>query len=111
MRKIINTTMITLDVVMQAPSGSKEDTEEGFKYGGWQVGWGKEADDITNRIQAAPFGILLGRRTYDIFASCWPDHKDEPHWGKPFNDAKNMWFHKVIFHFHGIILSWLLEML
>src|SRR5258706_5677717 len=89
MRKIITTTMITLDGVMQAPGGSKEDTAEGFKYGGWQVGWDEEADNIMDtRIQAAPFDLLFGRRTYDIFAGYWPNHEDEPHWGKPYSKAK-----------------------
>jgi dihydrofolate reductase len=89
MRKIITTTMITLDGVMQAPSGSKEDSAEGFKYGGWQIGWDEEADDIMDRkVQAAPFDLLFGRRTYDVFAAYWPKHKDEPHWGKPFDRAK-----------------------
>src|SRR5258708_26525785 len=90
MRKIITTTMITLDGVMQAPGGSKEDTAEGFKYGGWQDGYGgQEADNIFDtKIQAAPFDLLLGRRTYDIFASYWPNHKAEPRWGKPFDKAK-----------------------
>lgn len=88
MRKIITTTMITLDGVMQAPGGSEEDRAEGFNYGGWQTGWGEEADYITDRIQAEPFDMLFGRRTYDIFASYWPQHKDEPHWGKLFDRAK-----------------------
>ncbi len=88
MRKIITTTMITLDGVMQAPGGSKEDAAEGFKYGGWMVGWDVEADKITDRIQAVPFDLLFGRRTYDIFADFWPKHKDEPHWGKPYDRAK-----------------------
>jgi len=89
MRKIITTTMITLDGVMQAPSGSKEDTAEGFKYGGWQVGWDEEADNIMDtKIQAAPFDLLFGRRTYDVFAAYWPKNKTEPHWGKPFDRAK-----------------------
>jgi dihydrofolate reductase len=88
MRKIITTTMITLDGVMQAPGTSKEDTAEGFKYGGWMVGWDVEADKITDRIQAVPFDLLFGRRTYDIFADFWPKHKDEPHWGKPYDRAK-----------------------
>ncbi|HSW97372.1 MAG TPA: dihydrofolate reductase family protein [Candidatus Saccharimonadales bacterium] len=89
MRKIITTTMITLDGVMQAPGGSKEDTAEGFKFGGWQSGYGnEEADNIYDtKIQATPFDLLLGRRTYDIFASYWPKHKDEPRWGKPFERA------------------------
>lgn len=89
MRKIITTTMMTLDGVMQAPGGSKEDTSEGFQYGGWQDGYGnEEADNIYDtKIQAAPFDLLLGRRTYDIFAGYWPDHKEEPRWGKPFDRA------------------------
>ncbi len=81
--------MITLDGVMQSPGESKEDASEGFKYGGWQVGWDKEADEIMDtKIQADPFDLLLGRRTYDIFADYWPNHTDEPHWGKPFDRAK-----------------------
>ncbi len=101
MRKIITTTMITLDGIMQAPSGSKEDTAEGFKYGGWQIGWDEEADKITDRIQAAPFDLLFGRRTYDIFASYWPHHTDEPHWGKPYNNAK-----KYVVSHKPFKLSW-----
>ncbi len=90
MRKIITTTMITLDGVMQAPGGSKEDTAEGFRYGGWQDGYGDEVADkiFDTKIHAAPFDLLLGRRTYDIFASYWPNHKDEKRWGKPFDRAK-----------------------
>lgn len=80
--------MLTLDGVMQAPSASKEDASEGFNYGGWQTQWDEEADKIMDsRVQADPFDLLLGRRTYEIFASYWPDHKDEPHWGKPFDSA------------------------
>lgn len=82
--------MITLDGVMQGPGGSKEDTAEGFKYGGWQGGYGcEEGDNIFDtKIQAAPFDLLLGRLTYDIFTSYWPNHKDEQRWGKPFDRAK-----------------------
>lgn len=103
MRKIITTTMITLDGVMQAPGGSKEDTAEGFKYGGWQGGyWDEEGDNIMDtRIQAAPFDLLLGRRTYDIFAGYWPNHKEEQRWGKPFNSAK-----KYVVSHKPFKLSW-----
>lgn len=102
MRKIITTTMITLDGVMQAPSASKEDTAEGFEYGGWQVGWNEEADNIMDqKVQAAPFDLLLGRRTYDIFAAYWPNHKEEPHWGKPFDRAK-----KYVVSHNQIKLPW-----
>lgn len=89
MRKIVTTTFITLDGVMQAPGGPEEDTSNGFAYGGWQFGWGEETDDIMDtRVQASPFDLLLGRLTYDIFAAYWPNHKEEERWGKPFNSAK-----------------------
>jgi dihydrofolate reductase len=104
MRKIITTTFITLDGVMQAPGGAEEDTSNGFKYGGWQLGfdWGKEADDIINRrVQAAPFDLLLGRRTYDIWAAFWPNHKEEPNYGKPFDKAK-----KYVVSHKPFELSW-----
>lgn len=93
--------MFTLDGVMQAPSASKEDASEGFKYGGWQVGLGEEADHITDRIQSEPFDLLLGRRTYDIFAGYWPHHEDEPHWGKPYSKAK-----KYVVSHKPIKLTW-----
>lgn len=93
--------MITLDGVMQAPGASKEDASEGFKYGGWMFGWDEEADNITDRIQAAPFDLLFGRRTYDIFAGFWPKHKDEPHWGKPYDRAK-----KFVVSHKPFKLSW-----
>ena len=95
--------MITLDGVMQAPGGSEEDTAEGFKYGGWQDGYGDEIEDtiFDTKIQAAPFDLLLGRRTYDIFASYWPKHADEPRWGKPFDKAT-----KYVVSHKPIALSW-----
>src|SRR6266436_6291076 len=101
MRKIITTTMLTIDGVMQAPSDSKEDATEGFKYGGWQTEWNEEADKITDRIQAEPFDLLFGRKTYDIFAGYWPHHEDEPHWGKPFSKAK-----KYVVSHKPIKLTW-----
>lgn len=90
MRRIITTTMITLDGVMQAPGGSEEDTLEGFKYGGWQGKyWNQEGDNIMDtKIQADHFDLLLGSRTYNIFANYWPQHNDEPRWGMPFDRAK-----------------------
>jgi dihydrofolate reductase len=90
MRKIITTTFITLDGVLQAPGGPEEDTSHGFAYGGWQIesDWGKEADSIMEKFMAIPFDLLLGRRTYDIWASFWPKHTDEPTFGKPFDRAK-----------------------
>jgi dihydrofolate reductase len=103
MRRIITTTMITLDGVMQAPGGSKEDTAEGFKYGGWQDGYGNEEADklYDTKVQAEPFDLLLGRRTYEIFAGYWPQHADEPRWGKPFDRAK-----KYVVSHKRVELSW-----
>jgi dihydrofolate reductase len=103
MRKIITTTMLTLDGVMQAPGGSQEDTAEGFKYGGWQDGYGNEEMNtiFDTKIQAAPFDLLLGHRTYAIFAGYWPHHKDEPRWGKPFDSAK-----KYVVSHQPIELPW-----
>ena len=89
MRKIITTTFVTMDGVMQAPGGPQEDTSGDFAYGGWQAGWG---DDVTNKIiqdfMAIPFEMLLGRRTYDIFAGYWPNHPEIELIAKPFNNTK-----------------------
>jgi dihydrofolate reductase len=103
MRKIITTTMVTLDGVMQAPGGSKEDAALGFKYGGWQGDyWDKVGDNIMDtKIQAAPFDLLLGRITYDIFAGYWPNHKENQRWGKPFDRAK-----KYVVSHKPFKLSW-----
>jgi dihydrofolate reductase len=77
MRKVIIIEYITLDGVIQAPGGSKEDTAEGFKYGGWQ---GPYFDDFTGKEMEKqmeePFSLLLGRKTYDIFAGYWPEHEE-----------------------------------
>lgn len=102
MRKIVTTTFITLDGVMQSPGGSEEDTSNGFTYGGWLDGWDEDAGHIMDtKIQAAPFDLLLGRRTYDIFAAYWPNHKEEQRWGKPFNRAR-----KYVVAHKPIKLSW-----
>ncbi|MGB9927242.1 MAG: dihydrofolate reductase family protein [Methanosarcina sp.] len=78
MRKIIVLSFITLDGIMQAPGGPEEDTSGGFKYGGWTVPY---FDEFSGKVMAEqmskPFDLLLGRKTYEIFASYWPYHKDE----------------------------------
>lgn len=77
MRKIIVLEFISLDGVMQAPGGLKEDTSGGFKNGGWTVPY---SDDFTGKIMtkqmAGTYDLLLGRKTYDIFAGYWPEHGD-----------------------------------
>lgn len=75
MRKIIAVEFITMDGVMQAPGGSKEDTAEGFKYGGWMSPYFDETSGKEMEIQMGKTSaLLLGRRTYDIFAGYWPEH-------------------------------------
>src|SRR5919201_5652118 len=79
MRKIIVISMITLDGVMQAPGGPEEDTSGGFKHGGWSVNyWDERMGQIMGEFMGKPFDLLLGRRTYEIFAAHWPKVKDDP---------------------------------
>lgn len=89
MRKIITTTFVTLDGVMQAPGGPEEDTEGGFAQGGWSFNyWDAMMGSIMNGFMKIPFELLLGRRTYDIFAAYWPTAKTELEVGEPFNRTK-----------------------
>ncbi|MDH7462715.1 dihydrofolate reductase family protein [Chitinophagaceae bacterium 26-R-25] len=74
MRKIIVSSMITLDGVLQAPGGPKEDPSNGFEYGGWVAPYG---DDVSAKIvqkQLKPTDLLLGRKTFDIWEAYWPHH-------------------------------------
>ena len=68
---------VTLDGVMQAPGGPEEDTSGGFKYGGWTVPY---FDDFSGKVMSEqmkqPFSLLLGRKTFEIWASYWPQHVD-----------------------------------
>ncbi|MEK7102744.1 MAG: dihydrofolate reductase family protein [Patescibacteria group bacterium] len=90
MRKIITTTFITLDGVMQAPGGPEEDTSNGFKYGGWQVSvpMDEMMGSTLSAAMAAPFELLLGKTTYNIFASYWPHAKTDSEVAIPFNSTK-----------------------
>ena len=76
MRKIIVLSMITLDGVMQAPGGPKEDTSGGFKYGGWTVSYGDEVYGQVMEKELKPADYLLGRKTFEIWAGYWPEHGD-----------------------------------
>lgn len=76
MRKIIVLSFLTLDGVMQAPGGPDEDTSGDFKYGGWVAPY---FDDVGSKVmekQMKPADLLLGRKTFEIFASYWPEHAD-----------------------------------
>lgn len=76
MRKIIVLSMITLDGVMQAPGGPKEDTSGGFKYGGWVAPYGDEVSGKVMEKLMKPADLLLGRKTFEIWADYWPEHGD-----------------------------------
>jgi len=69
--------MITLDGVMQAPGGPKEDTSGGFKYGGWVAPYGDEVEgELVQKELQQPADYLLGRKTFEIWAGYWPEHGD-----------------------------------
>ena len=74
MRKIIVLSFLTLDGVMQAPGGPEEDTSDGFEYGGWTAPYADEVSGKVMERQSQPADLLLGRKTFDIFAAYWPDH-------------------------------------
>ncbi len=78
MKKIIILLFVTLDGVMQAPGGPDEDASGGFAYGGWSVPYFDETlGQIMAEQMGSPFDLLLGRKTFEIFASYWPDHPEE----------------------------------
>lgn len=76
MRKIIVLSFVTLDGVMQAPGGPEEDTSGDFIYGGWTAPYNDEALGKAMEKQLEPADLLLGRKTFEIFASYWPQHAD-----------------------------------
>ena len=76
MRKIIVLSFITLDGVMQAPGGPEEDTSGGFKYGGWTASYGDEVFGKVLEKQMKPADLLLGRKTFEIWADYWPAHEN-----------------------------------
>jgi dihydrofolate reductase len=76
MRKIVVLSMITLDGVMQAPGGPKEDTSGGFKYGGWTEPYDDEVYGKVVQKELKPADYLLGRKTFEIWAGFWPEHGD-----------------------------------
>lgn len=77
MRKIIVLSFISLDGVMQAPGGPEEDPSEGFKYGGWSAPFDDEVGGrVVQKELEQPADYLLGRKTFEIWESFWPEHAD-----------------------------------
>ena len=87
MRKLIVSTFLTLDGVMQAPGGPGEDDDGGFAYGGWSVNyWDDRMGEVMDKATSSPFAMVLGRKTYDIMAAYWPTAPEDTG-AKVFNDA------------------------
>jgi dihydrofolate reductase len=77
MRKVIALEFMTLDGVIQAGGGPEEDTSGGFVYGGWQVPYSDEVlGAVMDKQMNLPFDLLLGRKTFEIWAGYWPQHAD-----------------------------------
>jgi dihydrofolate reductase len=87
MRKIVVLSFISLDGVMQAPGGPNEDTSDGFEFGGWTVPYSDDVSEelIVKQMNGIDYDLLLGRKTYDIFANYWP--KQTGPIAEPFNKA------------------------
>lgn len=102
MRKLIGAAFVSLDGVMQAPGGPEEDRSGGFAYGGWLAPIGDEG--LNNQIETVfgqPFDLLLGRRTYEIFAAYWPFIPDENPISASFRNIR-----KYVLTRAGVELSW-----
>lgn len=102
MRKIITTTFVTLDGVMQGQGDPEEDTPGGFPQVRF---WANYNDDMTGQVidgfMKIPFELLLGRKTYDIFAAYWPHTDEAPTIARPFNATK-----KYVVSHASTELSW-----
>lgn len=91
-----------MDGVMQAPGGPEEDISSGFKYGGWSYHyWDKQTGDVMDGFMKMPFELLLGRKTYDIFAAYWPTAKTDNEVAVPFNKTK-----KYVVSHKNLKLAW-----
>lgn len=89
MRKLVVLSFVSLDGVMQAPGGPEEDSSSGFKLGGWSVGyWDDFLGNVMGEQMGMPFDLLLGRKTYDIFAAHWPRIGKEDPVASKLNRAK-----------------------
>jgi dihydrofolate reductase len=105
MRKVIVSAMVSIDGVMQAPGGPEEDPTGSFKFGGWTASLGDDPvfGEELSKLFGEPFDLLLGRRTYEIFAAYWPYQEAGPDGGiaKTFNRAK-----KYVATRKGLDLTW-----
>jgi dihydrofolate reductase len=104
MRKITVLSMITLDGVMQAPGGPKEDTSGGFTYGGWTAAYGdKVYGKVVQEELKKPADYLLGRKTFQIWANYWPEHGE--FWPRINEGTKNV-FSKSMKKSDPLVSGW-----
>jgi dihydrofolate reductase len=102
MRRVIGAAFVSLDGVMQAPGGPEEDRSGDFPYGGWLAPIGDEG--LNSQIETLfgqPFDLLLGRRTYEIFAAYWPFIPDDDPISAAFRDVR-----KYVLTRDGVDLTW-----
>ena len=103
MRNIVVLSMITLDGVMQAPGGPKEDTSGGFKFGGWMAPYDDDVYDKVVAEELKPAEYLLGRKTFEMWAGYWPDHGD---FWPGINEGTKYVFSKSIKKSDPIVSGW-----
>lgn len=103
MRKLIVLSMVTLDGVMQAPGGPKEDTSGDFKYGGWVAPYGDEVYNKVVQEELKPADYLLGRKTFEMWADYWPKHAD---FWPGINEGTKYVFSKNLKESDPIITGW-----
>jgi dihydrofolate reductase len=104
MRKIVVLSFITLDGVMQAPGGPEEDPSENFAFGGWQAPYDgdSKSDEMMTKQLSEEYDLLLGRKTYDIFAGYWPNHPEIEFVAGPFNKCRKY----VVSNNDNLALPW-----
>lgn len=95
--------MITLDGVMQAPGGPKEDVSGGFKYGGWTAPYSDEVFGKIVQEELKPADYLLGRKTYKIWADYWPEHGD---FWPGINEGNKYVFSKKLKKSDAVVTGW-----
>ena len=102
MRRLVVLSFVSLDGVMQAPGGPDEDTSSGFVHGGWTFPYFDElSGELMDKQMSMPFDLLLGRKTYDIFAAYWPEQDPDHPVAAPFNSAT-----KYVVARNNLKLSW-----
>lgn len=89
MRRLIASTFVSLDGIMQAPGSPEEDPTNGFTLGGWMYGFADDSMDISDSgFDGKDRDLVLGRRTYQIFEAYWPYQSDDHPIAKTLNEAK-----------------------